>query len=236
MNVSEKSLSEVLRSSVEMLKRRPILFAPKLASSAIGAVWFIAFLEQYGSLVHYLVSLPILMFMSVFVSALVSAMVKGIGEENDRVLSYALSEIRSRVWVLASTSIVLMLATFLISLPMSLGLFMYLSGGAMIFLISGFLITIVLSLALAFSIYFLPATLISSNSMKRAFSRSFSSSRSNRGDVVKLTLLSFLLLGIASASPGIGRTIGYIGFVLGRLISSVVSTYLYVVSPKYYFD
>lgn len=236
MNVSERSLSEVLHSSLEMLQKRPILFLPKLVTSMLGAVWFIGFIESYGSNIHYLVSMPFLIFMSVFVSALVSSMVKGINNGENNLLKFALHDLRPRLVVLFTSAMILLVVTFLISLPISLGLFFYLLTGSLLYLASGGIITLLLSFLLAYKIYFLPATLVSTESTVNAFKQSFSSSKSNRSDVVKLTVFSFILLVLASASSGIGETLGYLGFIVGRLLSSIVSTYLYVISPSYYFS
>lgn len=236
MNLPENNLGEVLHSSLEMLKEKPVLFLPKLLSSGIGSFWFIGFLENYGSNIHYIISMPFLIFMSVIVSVLVSGMVKGINQGVERPFRFALKEIRSRITTLVGTSLLLLVVTFLMSIPMSVGVFLYFTTGSIAAIVIGLLITLVLSIGFGFVIYFLPATLVDKDSTIDAFKQSFRSSNENRADVTKLIIFSFGLLIVASASSGIGQTLGYIGFVLGRLVSSIVSTYLYVVSPKYYFS
>lgn len=236
MNLLDGNLAEVLHSSLEMLQRKPVLFVPKLVSSTVGAIWFIGFLENYGSTVHYLISMPFLIFLGVLVSVFVSAMVKGSDEDKENILKYSLGEIKSRAPILILTTLLLLTVTFAISIPLSVGIFFYTLNGSFVPLFLGGGITLIVSLIFGFAIYFLPATLISTKSTAEAFKKSFTSSNENRRDVVVLTIFSFLLLIFASASSGIGETLGYIGFVAGRLVSSIVNTYLYVVSPKYYFS
>jgi F420-0:gamma-glutamyl ligase-like protein len=49
-------------------------------------------------------------------------------------------------------------------------------------------------------------------------------------------LFSFALFGLALAAEGALESLGFAGFVLGRLASSAVSTYVFVVSPKLYLE
>jgi len=68
------------------------------------------------------------------------------------------------------------------------------------------------------------------------FRESASFSSKNRREVTVLIVFSFVLFGVSAASSGVMRTLGTIGFILGRLTSAVVGTYLIVVSPKYYLE
>lgn len=235
MNLTEISVFEVLDESFILLREEPILFVPKLFSALVGALWFIGFLESFGSRMAYLVSYPVMILFSVAVSVLISVMVKQKKEDNGVSLAAGLEDLWSRKRQVVYTSLALTVIIVLISMPMAIGLTFYLLIYDMVYLVIGFLLTFLMMLVFAIGIYFLPATLVSEDDFLSSFRESFRSATEHSRDVLFLTLLSFALLLLASLSSGLGEVVGYAGFVFGRLLSAVFSTYIYVVSPSYYF-
>ena len=51
-----------------------------------------------------------------------------------------------------------------------------------------------------------------------------------------LLIFTFVLLGAAAATTGVLEIIGAAGFILGRVLSSIISTYTVTLSPKYYLE
>ncbi|MFB6147440.1 MAG: hypothetical protein ABEJ66_01010, partial [Candidatus Nanohaloarchaea archaeon] len=78
-------------------------------------------------------------------------------------------------------------------------------------------------------------SLLEKGSVGRGFRDSARTSMENSREVVPLTLLSFALLAAASLTPDAGmKLLGYAGFLTMRLVSGIVTTYIFVVSPNYY--
>lgn len=236
MYLMDSKLFEILKNSFLLLWRRPSIFIPKIFSSAVGAIWFIGFLENIGPKWVYIISYPVMVVMAVAVSVLVSAFVKQDTEKRDISFRRGLNKLWKSKFQVLITSFILTLVVFAISLPFALGFASYILFRSYIPFIIGFLITIVFTLIFAIAIYFLPAALVSESSSIKSFKQSIGSANENRRHVLILTVFSFLLLLVASVSTGRTRNVGYAGFIIGRLLSAVFSTYIYVVSPKYYFE
>jgi hypothetical protein len=136
--------------------------------------------------------------------------------------------------VLGST-LAFFLAGALTAVPTVAGLLIFQATSSYTALALGLLLSIAAVLLTGFASYFLPITLIR-NGVVDGFRESASFSSSNRNEVTALIVFSFLLFGVSAASSGVMQTLGTIGFILGRLTSAVVGTYLIVVSPKYYLE
>jgi hypothetical protein len=222
-------LTELLFCSAELLRERPALFAPKLVTTFLGAVWFIAFLEEAASPLLFVASVPLLTAMSLFASVLLAGAVR-----EGSLAAGAREIVQPRKFAeLIATSIALFVAILLISLPLSTGIFVYRTSGSLVWLGAGAALTVGMMLGLSFLGYFLPVTLLERGPLSAAMSSARHSSQ-NRRDVAALTLLSLLLLGVAFSLQEELRFLGYAGFVAGRLLSSAANTYAFVVAPTYY--
>lgn len=219
----------VLRESFRMLLERPAIFLPKAFSAAIGSAWFILFLENLESLAVFTATLPLLGFVSLFSSALLASAVRE-GSLREGVRAAVSPKTLGRIAAVSVAVLVLMLA---ISLPLAFGLTSAIVGGSYLHTVMGAAISILLVVLVTYKLYFVPVTVLDSGFIKTFSKSSHTSSRNSRG-VGMLMAPSFVLVIIALSVEGGLQNLGYAGFILGRLLSSVVNTYLFVVSPTYY--
>ncbi len=227
-------LKKVLRESLMMLRDKPSLFLPKLFSAALSSLWLLSFLEGALSLQFYVLSLPAITFIGFFVSVMVADMVRDIERENllSEGFRTALSSSREVVY----GTLLMLGVSFAVFIPFNVGLIYYLVYGSTVLLVLGAIFSIVLVLGSVFVLYFLPIGLLDRGSLMEGLASSRRKALSNSKEVSLLTLLSFLLLGVAFLSQGVLETLGYAGFISGRLFSTVITTYLFVISPKYYLE
>lgn len=213
------------------MREEPRLFVPKLASTTISTAWVIGLLNSVGesTYLYYALALPFITLLGVFVSVMVAAMVdsgSGLREGFYRTI---------RRWkTLLGASGIFLVTGLVFSLPMSIGLMFYLVAGNLVALAIGSLVSISAILLFSFGVYFLPITIVKNRSIMESLKDSATTSRQNSREVSLLLLFSLALLGLASVSQGTLRGIGYLGFALGRLLSAMATTYLFVVSPNYY--
>lgn len=222
-----RRVTESVREAFSLLREKPSLFLPKILSSLAGSLWVISFLEGYGSLLFYLISIPLLTFMGLSVTVVLAGAVKtgslrgGVKEAADSI-----------VQVLVIT-LLLIISMFLIMVPLTAGILLFLFGWSFIFLLIGLLLTVILAVVVGFSTYFIPVTLLDSGTMS-AIKKSGGEAKKNTFEVGLLLFLSVALLIVAFVSSGALEKLGYLGFVLGRLLSAIFTTYAYTVSPTYY--
>jgi hypothetical protein len=140
-------------------------------------------------------------------------------------------------WRNGLKAVVLVLLTSLVlSVPASAGVALYLIEGSTVAAGIGVALSVLLSAAFSAASYFLPLTLLEEGSLRQSVESSYSGFSSRRREVWGLVLFSFALFGLALAAEGALESLGFAGFVLGRLASSAVSTYVFVVSPKLYLE
>jgi hypothetical protein len=234
MNLSSDSedFTNILVESFRLLYERPVIFIPKFVSTILGAVWTVGLLESYGNMTWYLVSFPFLAFISMFISVMIAGMVEN--QDSRDVLRKGFKRARSRVRTVLTGTLMVMFFSFMISLPLSLGLAYYYMTGTVAALLFGGLTTLAMVFAFSFIGYFLPIGMLDRDSALKGLLSSKNTAFENPSQVTALTLLSFALLALAFVSQGALETLGYLGFVIGRLMSAVVTTYVFVVSPNYY--
>ncbi|MFB6204730.1 MAG: hypothetical protein ABEJ75_03720 [Candidatus Nanohaloarchaea archaeon] len=224
-------LARVLSESFELLEERPRLFAPKIFSTSVSTVWMLGLLNSIGqpSYLYYAAALPFLVVLGVAVSVMVAAMV-----DSDRGLKDGFRATVNRWKTVLKASALFLVTGLLFSLPMSAGFILYMLEGNITALVAGSALSLAAVLALSFGVYFLPITIVKNRSFLKSLTESVSTSTDNSREVGLLLMFSLALLGFASLTQGIFRGLGYAGFAAGRLLSAIVTTYLFVVSPKYY--
>lgn len=233
------TLRKVLRESFELLKDEPKFFIPRLFSTTISTAWFIIVFDNYLSklttlnysvpeMVFYLVSGPLIVFMGVAISIMLARMVDE-GPELKKSFLYTLGRMKT---VLLVTFGMLSLG-IVMALPLSIGIVLYPFMGLTV-LAGSILLTAVLMIAVFYLLYFLPITLVENTGVIESIKDSISSSRENKKEVTLMLLFSFALLGIAGLAQGALEFLGYLAFAASRFISVIVTTYLFVVSPKLY--
>jgi len=236
-----KSL-EVLKSSFQLLIDEPKLFIPRIISTLISSIIFLGFLRHITSgsliptdLIPMMAVFYSLSLLGLFVWVMLASMVAN--REKDKILTRGLKSTAKKLPQIIIASAALYIASFIIAMPLGVGIFLGAQGSLTAALI-GAIITLGLGLGLGFFSYFLPATILEKTSFLKAVKGSLNSSNQNKGLVTALTLISFVILGatFALTSPEKTYSIGYLAFISGRLVSAIVSTYFFVVSPKIYFD
>lgn len=222
-------LTDTLRASFEELKERPAYFVPRLVSTSISTFWFIYILSSFNT-EFYIVTAPLIVFMGLFVPVMVAYMV-----ENQVGLIKSFQGTLRRTGDLLLASLAFIVLGAVTALPATIGAALLYVNGNLIAPLIGFVLSISLIIFVAFSTYFLPITLLR-NGLSGGFRKSAEFSARNQREVAALITFSFLLLIVSAVSSGVLETVGLIGFVIGRLTSAILSTYLIVVSPKYYLE
>lgn len=226
--------SEILFESFRLLWEEPKLFLPKLVSTFLSSVWILAALLGQLSTTQLLVSFPFIMVLGVFVSLMVASMVKN--RKSNQILKEGFLE-ASRNWkTIIPTAFFFLVTGFVMSIPLAIGLAYFVQLGNTLMLVAGSVLSLLFIVVIGFLSYFLPITLLEKGSFVSGFRKSMQSSKRSSKTVTALTLFSMVLLGLAFASSEYLQTLGYIGFLVGRLLATTVNTYLFVVSPSYYLE
>ena len=226
-------LFDILFESLSLLKERPSLFVPKVFSTLIGAFWFVGLFSGFGSPLLFLVTAPLISVSGVFAAVMLAVMVKN--EEEENLLKKGFFDTLGRWKDIGITVLGLSFVGVLIFVPVMFGLILFLVYGNPLFLIPGIALTLFLLTSLGFLIYFFPISLVEKGSVFSGFRDSAGKALENSPEVFLLTVLSFVLLVLASiAGETEFEVAGYVGFVVMRVISGIITTYIFVVSPKYY--
>jgi len=229
-----ENLRKVLKESFSMLFDRPQLFVPRLFSASISSLAVIGWVAGVISEIEFLMFFPVIAILGAFTPVMVSSMVRN--DENGNILKKGFNDSLS-LWkpIIGLMGFTVFLA-FVNSIPLSLGLMAASITGNMVYLVLGSSISILFLLIISFGLYFVPISIIENKSFFESLNEGFSASNRNRTEVVVLIVFSLAVLGASSLVTGYLRDIGLAVFFLGRMASSIVGTYLLVVSPKYYLE
>jgi membrane-anchored glycerophosphoryl diester phosphodiesterase (GDPDase) len=228
------SLLKILRESFEMLLERPQLFVPRLFSATLSSLAVIGWVTgNLGSLL-FLAFFPLITVLGAFTPIIVSSMVKA--EQDKNLLRKGFSEALNLWKPILGFALLTIVLGFLASIPASIGVAASYITGNIVYAAVGVSLALLITLLIAFSIYFVPITLLENKGIIESFRESMNTSRDNRKEVLALTFFSFAVLLVSSLVTGRLRDLGLSMFFAGRMISSIVGTYLIVVSPKYYLE
>lgn len=231
----------VLVESFRLLLDQPRLFVPKIFSTLTASLFLVYLISSpsaisrmnpFNAMVLILGSLFMLSLLGVCSSMMLSAMVKS----TDPSLYRSFIEVMNRYSNVLKASAVTIITGLFISVVFTFGYWLYLVTGSITYLILAGVFFLFAVLAVSYLGYFLPVTLVVDSSFRGALGSSVESSNRNRKVVVSLLLFSLLLIALAFSSAGYLEKLGYAGFIAGRLISSVVNTYIFTVSPAFYFE
>jgi hypothetical protein len=229
------NLTKVLKSSFRMLLEQPKIFVPRLASSLVGAsaVAGILFSQSLtAALTVAAVTLPVLMVLGTFTPVMTAAMVKL--KDSDQLLRDGFRETLKNwkgLTALLALGLGIIAATTVVYMLGAAGF--YLTGN--IYIIAAALILNLAIIAVSgFYLYFAPIAVLDSQKTTESIRSAFSASNRNRREVVLLMAFSIAVLIASSLTTGYLRRLGVALFFLGRIASSVVGTYLLVISPNYY--
>lgn len=230
------NLINVMRESLDLLVERPVLFVPRLASTVLGVAWFIALVEGLAPLTMLALTGPFVALAGLFSSVMMAEIVSR-EDSSDRILLESFSATSRQFWDLMKVLAILFVAGTVVYYPALVGVTAYLQFGEILYAGIGVSISVILFFLLVFFGYFIPISLVQKGSATESIKGSVNASFRNSGEVVALTLFSFLLLGAVSLiGSGVARTAGYAVFLALRLVSSAVSAYFLVVSPRYYLE
>lgn len=227
-------ISEILFKSFQLLWDEPRLFLPKLISTFLSSIWIVGAISGQLSTFQMFVTFPIIMITGVFVSLMVASMVKN--RESERILKDGFIE-ASKSWkAIIPTAFFFLIAGFVVVIPLGIGLTYFIQFGNIFALLIGSVLSLILVIGMGFFSYFLPITLLEKDSFTSGFRKSIQSSKKSSKTVLALTIFSMALLGLAFGSSEYLQALGYVGFLVGRLLATIVNTYLFVISPSYYLE
>lgn len=234
-------LRKLLKESAKELRERPSFFIPKVTVSLIGSAWMLGIIYLIGdpmtasesqtqALLLALSFFPVMAFLGILSPVVVAEMVKNNGK-----LIESLKTCLGYTPRLIVASILMIFAIVAVTIPAYIGLIGFILFNSIPALIIGLTTSIAALVLMTYGIYFLPITL-TENSAIESVKESFKASKENKREVSLLLVFSFTLLILAAFSSGAAQKLGAAGFVLGRVISAVVSTYTVIISPKMYLD
>ena len=225
-------LAETLYESFLMMLERPQLFIPRLVSTVLGSVLIIGWITEMVSTKLFFLLVPIDLIIASFAPVMVASMVK---QENRKdILMKGFRETLGHWKPVIGLAAITLLLSFITALPLGIGASAYLITDKLIYALIGGILSLTIVFAVAFGLYFVPITIIESGRLSKSLSNSFKTSSKNRAEVTALVLFSLAVLVFSSMMTGILRDIGLAVFFTGRVISSVVGTYILVISPNYY--
>lgn len=229
-------LSGILVESLRTLRQEPSLFIPKILSTSAGAIWFIALVagpRTGQALTVYSAAGVFVALLGVFASIMMASMVRKKGSKNALVEGFRESLGYWKRIVLFF--LLVLLIGLVIYIPLAIGFTLYYFAGLKLYFLIGGVLSLLLLLLSGFLLYFFPISLLEKGSVLKGLRDSANVSRQNWREVGLLTVFSFMLLGLASFSGNTGMELfGYAGFFALRLLSGIVTTYIFVVSPEYY--
>ncbi|HZX34835.1 MAG TPA: hypothetical protein VFF09_05655 [archaeon] len=248
---------ETLKSSFSVFVQHPKFILPKLFIAFLYSIMILltadvavsAFTEPSQEvLANSLVLLFVLIVLNVldvFISSMYPFMVKDVMRKNGVVsISKSFKEALSRAKVIMpsvlSVEFGFLVLSFILSVPLAL---LILSESDYTIIFS--LLYVLLILAAVFFFFLLyPITAFENVSILESFRRSIRLALKNRADFAKATLLSFAL---SALSIGIGFSLEifpqnegtalfWLAFIIVRLLTAYVYSYLYVLNPMFYFN
>ncbi|MDY6770884.1 MAG: hypothetical protein SV186_02905 [Candidatus Nanohaloarchaea archaeon] len=230
----------VLRSAFQLLRDRPLLFLPKLLMTAVWSLFWIQLIQgvtqpiamqpaQARRLLGYmllLVPVQILVYNAYFIIVrqyntdtvdIWSAFRQGLGKLPQGLGAFFIPFIVGSLVAVPGSSLFI--------LGQLNGNLLYQAAG-LVLASAGLLVVTIL-------FYFTPVSVVLGDSgFIEEFKRGYRQSRHHLRPVTGIALLSFVLLAVTTLLEGGLQRIGFIGFVLGRLVSSVINLYVLLVNPS----
>ncbi|MFB6180819.1 MAG: hypothetical protein ABEJ93_02990 [Candidatus Nanohalobium sp.] len=176
--------------------------------------------------------MPLIILLGVFVPLMTAEMVRRKDEEGILLKGFT-ATLKQWPQVLA-TCFLMFVVIVVTSVPAVLGFSLFYLTGSMVYLAGGIGLTVLLTLVESFLIYFLPISVVTERSFFTGLKNAVKSSFDSKKEVSALTLFSFAMFGIVLTAQGPLEGLGASFFVLGRLLSAAVTTYMFVVSPNFY--
>lgn len=223
----------VLRESLELAKKEPRIFLPKTIYILISSIWMLGLFSSYGQSLIYIAAFPFLMYLSFFTSVMIANMAKSPEKES---LIFHFLYVFNLKKSLTYLVIAIFGISFLVSLPIALGAFLVLQTTYT--LLGYFLIIsgVIISITTSFFLFFIPISFIENSNINSVIKNSYSMSKGNSKEVLLLFIISIALLGGSQVSEGVFRDLSIAGFLIGRLLESFASTYVFILGSKFYLE
>lgn len=180
----------------------------------------------------YIITTPIIIFLGVFVPMMTAEMIRN--RDGEKILRSAFTETLMEWKKLLAFVFLMFMILFATAIPAFAGFVGYYASGLVVIAAIGFAVSMFAIIGIGFLIYFLPISVLSEDTFISGVRSSVKTSIDNRNEVTLLMVFSFGLFGLAFASQGLTRNLGFAAFILGRMLSATVTTYTFVVSPNYY--
>lgn len=223
---------KILYNSLSLAKSHPSVFIPKIISVTLGSIWILGLINAYGDLIYYALLAPFILYFNFFTSVWVAKLSEN-PEQSLKTNFFEILKLKTRIFY---GFLALTLFTSIISLPLLAAVLILLFTDLFIFGVSIGIIGVFLIFAAAFHLYFLPISLIKNEKIISIVKDSAKTSSKHNKEVLAIFLVSVALLVLGSLSEGLLRELTLIGFILGRAIEAVVSTYIFLVSSRYYLN
>lgn len=235
-------IQNILYESFYLLFEKPQLFVPKVFVALISSLFIVLVVDRFMELFQLMTPFQFLGFITVaiflmsytalYAALMVVSMVKN--DWSDGLLKKSFLDVFEESAKMLKVTLGFMFLSIGLAFFVAIGFQASVLTGSIIYLLVTSVIAFIGIMAVTFVVYFLPVTLLEDVSLGKSFKLSMNTSKDNSKEVTVLLVVSVLLLIMAVLSSGMLEKLGYIGFIVGRMISTVMNTYLFVVSPKYY--
>ncbi len=232
-------LRGILVSSFRMLRDRPILFLPKIIDAIIWSAFWLTAAD--GITDPTALTPQHLQFMGLFLIAMIPIQVwiynsyfiivrQHHESEIDMVAAFR-EGIEKLPEGIGAFLIPFVLGT-LLAIPGTVLFILGIVTGDILIQAAGAVLATIAVLGTGIAFYLSPVSVILGDTGFRSeFARGFRSSQDHRREVTIIAVVSVLLLGMTAALEGRLEQVGTIGFVIGRIVGSVINLYLLLVNP-----
>lgn len=251
--------NNTLKDSFQIFVQHPKFIIPKLVIVLLYSVVILLTVDIASSvllepdsdlLIPLLINSIILLggtmllsLLDLFIGSMYPFMVSQVKEKKELNLresfNKALKKVRSTMPPLITIEILFLVITALISIPLS---FMIVNEAEYFLFFSIFYVIILLGMVFLFYLIY-PIAALEKLSIKESLKKSISISMKNKGDIGKATILSFVLSGLSFGIailmeffPGGETILFWLAFIIIRLLTAYVYSYLFVLNPVFYFN
>ena len=252
--------NKTLKDSFEIFVKHPKFIIPKLVMALLYSVVILLTADiassilvepdpelLYPILINLIILLGgtmVLSLLDLFVGSMYPFMVSQVKEKKQLNLidsfNKSWEKIGSTMPTLIFVEILFLVLIVLVSIPLGFAI----ASEAEYFLLFSIVYVIIL-LGMVFLFYLIyPIVTLEKLSIKESLKKSINLSMNNRGAVGKATVLSFILSGLSFGIAflieffpgGEGSILFWLAFIIIRLLTAYVYSYLFVLNPVFYFN
>jgi len=240
-------LFQILSGSFAELRRNPLLFLPKMASTTLWLIPYIFLLQSAKiDLAHATVSNDTLIYtvlilaispLWVVIDSMYPVLVEQQRKKKRLDFSAALRHVFGRLLPLLALFVLILVVATICFLPFAFLMAFGIAYAFLPLLGLGAIGAVVMVFLGGLALYFVPTSIILEKvGFADSFQRGFTLTQRNFGTVFWLTLASFFFLLLAFVLEGTLGSLGVAGFIAGRYLGGIVTVYLYIVNPTAYLE